>query len=341
MKISQKIRWFFVGTTPRAQRARQVAKIALLVTLFGGLFWVIPLDKVLHALATADPGYIGISLGLAFLMIFLTSTQMVPLLRQLDLKHNVGQIMEINLAVKFYVLFTPGTIVSTGIKWFRFSQPGGKVTEAFVVLAFYRILETFVSISIGLVFWFLSGSELSQTSLIWIVLLLAGIILFWIALTRFSRPLYRWFRPYLLEKKDRPFWDTLLKRLDKLLDTVSTFAEMRFLHIALALSLGFAAHLTGVFADLILARAVGIQISYLNMGWIYAIIYTASVLPIAVAGGTGLRELTLVTILSTFGVQPEIALAFSLLILARMVIVSVTGGALELLRTVRERRLAD
>jgi uncharacterized protein (TIRG00374 family) len=171
--------------------------------------------------------------------------------------------------------------------------------------------------------------------------LIVGIILFWIVLARFSRPLYRWLRPRLSGKIKRPFWDKLLERLDKFMQTVLTFAEMRFLAISSALFLGFGAHLTGILADLLLARAVGIQISYLNMGWIYAIIYTASILPIAVAGGTGIRELTLVTILSTFGVQPEIALAFSLLILARMAIISISGGVLEMLRTLRERRLAD
>ena len=106
-----------------------------------------------------------------------------------------------------------------------------------------------------------------------------------------------------------------------------------------ALFFGVSAHLVGIFSDLLMARSLGIEISYLDIGWIYAIIYIASTMPFAIAGGIGIRELTLVAILSTFGVKPEVALAFSLLIFARMAFVSITGGVLEMLQTLRKKRL--
>jgi uncharacterized membrane protein YbhN (UPF0104 family) len=67
----------------------------------------------------------------------------------------------------------------------------------------------------------------------------------------------------------------------------------------------------------------------LDIGWIEAILSLATQLPFAVAGGLGIREVTLVAILSTFDVSAELALAFSFLLLVRGLLLSLVGGAAE------------
>lgn len=337
MNLTESIRWFVKGTSPGAQRTRSAVKIILLLGLFFALFWVIPVKSVLQALVTADLKDVVISVLLAYLVVLFTSCQMVPLLRQLYIQHNLGQIIEINLVVKFYALFTPGTIVPTGIKWFRFSQPDGKVAESFVALAFFRILEIFISVSLGFTFWILSTGKSVQISRGWLLALIAAIILLWLLITRFSWPVYSWGKSRLASQSKRTFWDRVFQRTDKLFQAVSAYAEMPLYSLSAALIFGISAHLIGILADLIMARSLGIEISYLDMGWIYAVLYIASTMPFAVAGGLGIRELTLVAILPTFDVKPEIALAFSILIFARMALISISGGMFELFRTLQNR----
>ena len=61
----------------------------------------------------------------------------------------------------------------------------------------------------------------------------------------------------------------------------------------------------------------------------------------AVAGGLGIREFTLVAILSTFDVSPELALAFSFLLLLRNLTLSLLGGVAEAFDFFGVKRLSE
>ncbi len=74
------------------------------------------------------------------------------------------------------------------------------------------------------------------------------------------------------------------------------------------------------------------------MGWIQAVILFATQLPFTVAGGLGVREVTLVAILSSFGVSADQALALSFLIFFRGIILGLIGGLIEAIDTLRGKR---
>lgn len=335
MPLKQAALWFWQSASPEAQRARRIAKLALLILLFAGLFWVVPIQDVIRALVTADPLYMVLGMAFGFVSTLLTAVQMEPLTRNQGIRHNTWEILEINLAIKFYSLFSPTALVGSGIRWYRLAQPDGKVAESLAALAFFRMLEFFLTLAFGLSFFLLSGQQAIQVSLGWLVALILAIVATWVLITRYSVPMYGWFKRRAARYLESSYLKPIARRFEKFLVAVSAYANLPARDLLLSVFAGVASLLSGVASGIYLARAVGIDIPFLDMGWIQATILYATSLPFAFAGGLGIREVTVVALLSLFGTSPDLALAFSLLLFARGVLISLVGGALEGIRFLR------
>jgi uncharacterized protein (TIRG00374 family) len=341
MKFTKSLNWFFRGTTSRAQNARRITKILALLILFVSLLWIVPVNEVIRAMLTADPWYFALGLATGFLSLYLTSVQMVVLIRKQRINIDVNGVFVINLAAKFYSQFAPGNIVASGVKWYRLSTPDGKPAEALVALAFFRLLETFLNVVAGLCFWIVSGQQSIQITLIWPVALIIGTTLLWIGLTRYSLPIYEWIKEIGRETFRKPPWQAIMKRFDKFIMAVSAYSDLSPWELLWSIFAGLASLLVGVLSNMFLARSVGIGLSFVDMGWIYAVVILLAQLPFVPAGGLGVREVSLVFMLSTFGIGPELALAFSFMILIRGLLISVVGGLLEAIQAVRAKRPAE
>ena len=354
MKFGKKILWAFRDPSPAAQRLRRIAKFAFLLALFVGLFWIVPLSDVLSAMLAADPLEFFIGFLFSFIATVLTAAQIRILAHKQGIQHSLGSVLSINLAAKFYNLFAPGNVVASGIKWYRLAQPDGKNAQALAALAFFRVSETFLNVGLGLVFLLASGRSLNlqtQTSadgqtgnidsgaaLLWLLGLILGLAFFWIAATRLGQPVYARLHarfPKLWQLRLlRPLW----KYAEKLLAAAASYADMNAWGLFMVFLTGVVSQLSGIVSNLYIAQSVGIELSFVDMGWIYSITILVSQLPFAFAGGLGIREVTLVALLALFGVGPDQALAFSLLLFIRGVLIALVGGAQELIKSTAVQR---
>lgn len=337
MSFWKKIGWLARDPAPEAQRIRRAIKIAILVVLFAGLFWMIPIQQVIQAILNAKPAGVVIGCILGMVGTLLMGVEMEPLTRKQGIQHNLWEITEINLAVKFYNQFTPTALVGTGLRWYRLAQPGNKIAQAFAAMAFYRLVETFLTFALGLGFWLASGHQNGYVSVGWMVAVIIAIILFWIVLTRYSLPLYNRLKAHSAGLLEQPLVKPFSRKLEKLLAAISAYADIPAWDLFVVVGAGAASVFAGVASGTSMARAVGIDIGFMQMGWIQAIVLTATQLPFAVAGGVGIRDVTLVALLSTFGISPELALAYSFLLLIRGVVISLFGGVWEGLRALKIR----
>jgi len=340
MHISRSMKWFLRSAEPQAQRARQIVRIIIVIGLFIVLFWIIPIGKVIQAIRAADARLFAIGFIFGLVTVFLTSVEMLPLTRKQEINRNILQIFAINLSVKFYLMLTPTTLVGSGVRWYRLAQPEGKVVEAFVALAFFRLFETFLTLVMGLGFFLLSMQETLQVSVGWVVLLIVVIVLVWVLITRFSLPIYRWIRERAGSLPDRPYLHPILDSLEKVISTASSYADMPARGLVLMIGSGILSALAGITSALFLAEAVGIKLDFLEMGWIQAVVSLASQLPFTVGEGLGIREVTLVAVLSLFGINAANALAFSFLMFIRSFLIALIGGILEAIQALRTRRVA-
>jgi len=333
MKFIEILRWFFLDTSLKAQRLRRLSNIIILLLLFIGLFWIVPVERVIFALFKTNPLYLMAGLILAVISSSLTALELEPLTRKQGIQRNIFQILQINLSVKFYLIFSPSTLVGSGVRWYRLAQPEGKVAESLAALTFFRLLESFLTISLGLGFWLLSGGKSLQVSLEWIALLILAIILIWFLATRVSLPVYHWMKPRTTRFWDRPFVGKILQKFEKFLIAVTAYSDLPALDLLIAIIGGIGSMLTSMISALFLAKSLAIQLTFLEIGWINSIILIATQLPFTVAGGFGIREVTLVAILPMLGVSTELALAFSFLLFIRGVVLALLGGLLEVFRT--------
>jgi uncharacterized protein (TIRG00374 family) len=294
--------------------------------LFVVLFWIIPVEEVIQALLTTDLVLFSIGTALGILAVFLTAVQMEPLVRNQGIKRNILQLFSINMAVKFYLQFTPTTLVGSGIRWYRIGQPEGKIVESFVALTFFRILETFLTLTMGLGFFLISAKHTLKVSAAWVIVMILVIIMAWILITRYSLPIYNWIKSHTNSLLNQHYLQAFLKGVEKILNSVSAYSSIPATDLLLSVISGTISALAGITSGVILANAIGINLAFLDMGWIQSIVYLASQLPFAVAGGLGVREVTLVALLSTFGISAERALALSFLIFIRGILIALLGG---------------
>jgi uncharacterized membrane protein YbhN (UPF0104 family) len=338
MQLRNFARWFLKSDQQNAQRARRLVKFAVVFGLLIALFWIVPIRSVIQALLKTNPLLFAVGVVLGLITIFLTSVQMKPLLDNQGIDRSIFQINNINLAVKFYLLVMPTSLVASGYRWYRFAQPEGKVTESFVALAFFRLFRTFLVLTIGLGFLLISIQQNYTFRVGWIVILVLGIIIIWIVITRYSIPIYRWFHKHAGFIFDRSFLQRFLNIVERILSSASSYADMPIPALLLSMSAGILAILVGFASGVYLARAIGIDLGFLELGWSLSVMTLTTQFTFSIMEGLGVREVTLVAVLSLFNISAEEALAFSFLIFCRGVIISLLGGLIEALNTLQNNR---
>jgi uncharacterized membrane protein YbhN (UPF0104 family) len=338
MQLKKFAGWILKSDQPNAQRARRLARLIIVIGLFIALFWIVPVESVIQVLLQTDPLLFSIGVILGLLTIFLTSVQMKPLLDNQGIDRSTIQIFKINWVIKFYLFVMPSSLIGSGIRWYRFAQPEGKVAESLVALAFYRLFRTFLVLTVGLGFLLISIQQNYSIKIGWIVFLILGIIFIWIIVTRYSIPIYSWFRKHAGSILDRPFLKSFLRIVEKLLTSASSYADMPMRDLLFSISAGVIAALVGILSGIYLARAIGLELGFLELGWTLSITSLATQFSLAMMEGLGVREVTLVALLSLFDISAEQALAFSLLIFGRGLVISLLGGLIEAFDALRKDR---
>jgi uncharacterized protein (TIRG00374 family) len=342
MSIQKLYFWIFKDKSLKAERIRRYAKLLIVLILFVMLFMMVPIENVVKALFSADQTNVIAGMVIGFISVGLTAAQLEPLTRNQGIKHGLIRILAINLAVKFYVNFLPTTLIASGYRWHRLSQPDGKMVESLAALGYFRVMETILNLALGILFFLLAGNSNGlRVSFISLAIILLAIVLGMLVITHYSLGIYRRFTFWADHYMKNESWRKISRQIEKLLIAISTFSNMSFWDLSLSFGAGILSAFSGIASGVFLARSVGINIDFMNMGWIQAVILFATQLPFTVAGGLGVREVTLVAILSTFGVSADQALALSFLIFFRGILLGLVGGLIEAVDALRMRKNVD
>jgi uncharacterized protein (TIRG00374 family) len=335
-KINSLKKWFGKDAEPAKRRVVQAIKFGILICLFIGLFWIVPIADVLQVIKSANPALLLVGIALGLPKVYLNSVMLGLLTQKQGLRISYNRLFAVNMMVKFYMLFLPGAMIGSGIRWAKIS-PSGKSAESFAAVAFNRFLEIFLIIVTGL-FWFLAGINQESFSIILLIIFVISMVLLWLIYIKVSLFLVDWFE----RKPTLPNRSSILQKvwnyLRKLVNSLSVYIAFSLKELLLLFGLGILSYFVGLASYVFIARSVDISVSIFDLGWIRSIILLAAYLPFSFAGGLGVREVSLVVLLATFGVEAEIALAFSLLIFIRAVVLSLIGGVLELAEVLQKRK---
>jgi uncharacterized membrane protein YbhN (UPF0104 family) len=109
---------------------------------------------------------------------------------------------------------------------------------------------------------------------------------------------------------------------------MSAFHRLRPRAVVSIFALSLFSNLLGVLIWFLLAKAEGIRISILAIGWVSSLLTVIQMVPVSVAG-LGTREATLVVLMGHCGISQEQAVSFSLALFGLTVVFAVVGGLLE------------
>lgn len=337
MSILAKFRWFILDKSTPARRARHWVKIAFLGILFIALFWVIPIERVIQAMISASLSLLLIGVIVQIPSTYLNALELKIIVKNQGLTISAIQIWIINLQIKFYTLFMQGTLAASGIRWYKFSQKDNKPAEALASVAFYRLLETFLSIAVGLAFWAINSNKPFQLNAFLLGGVLVIITVIWIAITRLSLPTLTWIKQHFTPIIDKPGWKTLYTVIEKMLLAVAAFHDFSGWELFQVILVGIGQQLVSALSNYYFALSIGISLPLKDIIWISSVVVLVSQLPIAVAGGFGVREASLVGLMASFGISGEQALGYSFLLFLRNVFFSLVGGILEFFQTMLDK----
>lgn len=300
---------------------RLLGTAALLV----GIFWFIPFADVVSALREVDVRYVALGFTLMLLSSVLDSVQLWMLLRRVNIPIGAWRVFETKLITRFYGQFLPSELMASAVKLYRLAGPTKQWGEVVATMGFFRVLNMFVLVSLGVVFW---AIEMPEGPGRWVGLILLGvamaiacvhIVLTNEAIARHAKRIVptRWLN------------DKILAKVSKIGTTMMVSYRLFGFSVWPVALLAVIRHAIGITSFICLAISLDIHLSILTVGWIRVVLSAIMMLPISFSG-IGLREGSLVILLQEYAVPASDAVALAFLLFAITLIVNSLGGILEL-----------
>lgn len=307
-------------------------RLAVAALILWGLFYLIPAGDVFDALRRTRPLPVLGAIAITALMYLATADRLRRLCDAHGHNWSTLDILGINLATRFYGLFLwGGNVTGIVIRFMKLTGDKKKYLGTAVALFYDRIAATVALCALGAVFWLIERPGGSWQALIAIVAcLLVMLAMLMLLFARSPGP--------VVTRLRRLFSKLGGVKLRTVREAVQESRTLTTRQITTVYTLSVLAHLLGVVGWYLLCNALGIELSFVTVGWIRTAVILATMIPISVSG-LGLREGAVVFLLARYGVGQETALAYSLLIFfVTTLLVGLAGGAVELIRALRPAR---
>ena len=120
-----------------------ILKLSITSGILYYIFTIIPFSEVITSIISAKVSYILIGLLIGLLMPYTAAYQMKLLTDKQGMSLSIRQIIEINLATRFFGFFLPG-LAGGAIRWYKLSRPDNKSAKALASMVFNRLIDTIV-----------------------------------------------------------------------------------------------------------------------------------------------------------------------------------------------------
>jgi uncharacterized membrane protein YbhN (UPF0104 family) len=308
-------------------------RLAGTIALLTAVLWLIPVTEVARALRHVKLGYVGAGFAVELTAIYLHAIQLWLLLRRQGLPVGRWRVFEVSMVTRFYGQLLPSELLAGAVKLHRLAGPTKRWGDVVASLALLRLVNMLVLVLLGLLFWAL---EMPSGPGRWIGPVMAGLGAALVAahLLLASPAAGRGARRLL--PAGRVPWPRgrLMDEARELGRTIVAGYRVSSRGLTSAAALAALRHLMGMVSYGLFALSLGVELSYLTIGWIRSTIQVLLMLPISVAG-IGVREGSLVVLLQEYGVPASSAVALAFLLFAVNLVTSGLGGLFELRSVLR------
>jgi uncharacterized membrane protein YbhN (UPF0104 family) len=309
-------------------------RIAFSLTLLGAVLWKIPVGEFISHLSGVDLVPMFASYLLIPIMGYIDANRTKMMTDLQDMTLSVAAIVRIGFITSFYSLFLPGYLAGGVIRWHRLARHDGKPAQALAIVVFGRVIGTLVSIAIGIACWSLDAQARNAPvyGLALAAMFLVLLFAYWLLFSSSGRA--KSLADFLLRQRWVPA--VVASKLGKVLHSGGRFDELGLRRLGATVGLLMVHELIGITSFYLLAVALDMHLPFVTVGWVRCYIMLITLLPLTMMG-IGVRDGSLIVLLSTYSIAPALAVSYSMLLLGRTFVLGLLGGLSELWTVWRER----
>ncbi len=307
-----------------SKRRWTILRFAIAIAIIVFLFTKINIPDVISSILSVKLYYVIPAIILNLLAWYLASYRLKFFSDLEGFAISTFRALEITLGAVFYGLFLPGGNLAVGVvKFYKLSSKNKKLTEAFIALALDRVFATITLCLVGIFFWMISIPEDSKEfvlSMIFVLLALTGFCYF-VFFDRDHR-LIKW----LLSLVNKFY---ISPKLNNFIEHLSDLGKIPLNSHILMGVVSIGSQLLDVIVFYILLLSLDLDVSFVSIGWIRAVVVLVTMIPISISG-IGLREGSFILLLGALGVSENSAFAYSIIVFAvTRIIPGLLGGLFE------------
>ena len=249
----------------------------------------------------------------------------------LKIKSSFLDLLALNYISVFYSIFVPGQGSGELIKGLKMTKKEGSSQKVWIPIFIDKITNLLIIFLIGLSA-ILLDKTFSKNTLLVILVSAFSIFLLMLIFILFSENTSRIVE--VLKKYIANILGILKIKNNFIKDFSVTYIKEYKKHNFLLFETIFWSFLTKIphiFAFYFFALSLNIKLNLIQSAWLFSIVSVASLLPVSFSG-LGVREGTIVVLLSQIGVQNYMALSLSMLIFTTGIITGLIGGLIEVFK---------
>ena len=304
-------------------------KLLILCIIFVFIFKSVNVSETIKIISKINLVYFFLSLLLNNISNVFLTIKWYRLSIPLKIKSSFIELLQLHYISIFYSIFLPGQSSGELIKGLKLSRREGAVQKVWVPIFIDKITNLLITVIIGFAAILSDNRFRQNTSLVFIIFLLTIFLIFLTAIffsektayfTNFLKDsLIRFLQIFKIEFK-------FLKNFS--IDYFENYKKHDLLMFETILW-SWVVKLPHIFATLFLALSLNINLSFIQSAWLFSIVSIVSLLPISFSG-LGVREGTVLVLLSQIGVPNSASLSLSMLIFTAGIITGLIGGIVEL-----------
>lgn len=325
---------WFEGQSPKTNRLKKGIGLFIFVILVLLIIFFIPWSKTWQVIVQSNGQLIAFAFILLLPVQWLAALSFRLIANTQKMQISTWQIFLINNTINFYELILPATFFGSGLRWYRYARQSKKPAESFAAFAYLKIFTVFLALLLSFGFLlFFDNKELGsalQIGQISLLVIVVGSLLF----------LMPSIGQFILKKLPNSFHaptrHALLKlpqkALLKILQALADFRQLKLRTQIYLILIGIASQLIQFFSFIIIAQAVGIDLTYGQVASIRAVLVLATNLPVNFSPGIGVRDVSLVAMLLAMHISLEYAVAMSAVVFGRTLFYGLLGGVVEVIQ---------
>ncbi len=309
-------------------------KIVISIGLITYLVFLVDWNKAFLILKVSDKFYIAFGAVLWFLGLFFASFRWHLILKDNKVSFSIFKAYKGYFRGMFYNIFLPGVVggdvIRIGICVFQTDCKLGTATASVLFERLTGVFSLLIFLFLSYIIFSEKFSPILNLALIRTVLVLGLVFIVSVLISILIRDKLNKWIPERKSNKIFIFFSTIAR----------TFSSLNRATLFTVLVLSSLFQSVDIFASFLFSKAIGIDLSLPIFFGLIPLVYFATFFPVSL-GGLGVREGTLVFLLSMFGVGTTESITLSFIIYINRVLYGAIGGFVEFTESFKSKKIAN